>query len=146
MTQPYAAPYRPPADPRYAAVLEPRPRPRTGRLGVVALVVAAVSLLAALPVALVAHDAGLAVARAHAEGFDGFAWVMLQPVRQLVLIGELSLWAGVALAVWGLAQGIVARRSDRGRGAATAAIAVAIASPFLVALGGLVAYAAGSAA
>jgi hypothetical protein len=63
-----------------------------------------------------------------------FDWSILTPVREWVLVGELSFWAGTILGVWALVQGIVAIVKNRGRGWGIAAVVVAAIGPIAFAI------------
>ena len=63
-----------------------------------------------------------------------FDWSILSPVRDWVLLGETAFWVGTALGLWALIQGIVALVTNRGRGAAIAAVVVAIVAPIAFAI------------
>ncbi len=125
----YAAPYRAPSDPRYAAVVEP-PRPvRTQRLGRIACVLAIGALvIASVPVALAAWVCGQAIA----DAGGAWDWAALSPVRSTVIFGEAGFWTGTMLGVWALVQGIVAIRTGRGRTSGIWAVAVAALAPALI--------------
>ena len=93
---------------------------------------------ASIAVSIAAYQIGLGAgrqlaARALTADFD---WSILSPVRDWVLLGEISFWVGTVFGLWALAQGIVAIVTGRGRGAGIAAAALAVAGPiaFFVAL------------
>jgi hypothetical protein len=67
-------------------------------------------------------------ARAFAADFD---WSILTPVRDWVLLGEVSFWVGTALGVSALVLGVVAIVTARGRGAGIAAVIVAALGPIV---------------
>ena len=81
--------------------------------------------------AIASYRIGLGAGREiTARTFDAdFDWSILTPVRDWVLLGEVSFWAGTALGVWALVQGIVAIVTARGRGAGIAAVIVAALGP-----------------
>lgn len=150
--QGYAMPagYAPPAG--YVAGLgAPVARPSGRGLGVVALIVALVATVgSALAVAAAAFGIGLGTGRETALrpiGAD-FEWAILTPVRDWVLLAEVSFWIGTVLGVWALVQGVIAIVKDRGRAVGIAAVAIAAAGPivfFLVLAGFMEAgFAAGS--
>ncbi|MFB8145218.1 hypothetical protein ACFC1W_00575 [Microbacterium sp. NPDC056003] len=118
-------------------------RRSSGRgLGIVAFVLATVGTVgAALGAGISAFAIGLGAGREIAERpFTGdFDWSVLAPVRESVLLAEVSFWVGTVLGVWALAQGIVALVKDRGRVWAIVAIAVAALGPvvFFAVLQGL---------
>jgi hypothetical protein len=103
-------------------------------LGVVAFVLAAVATVgAALGGAIAAFAIGLGAGREIAmRPFTGdFDWAVLAPVRNQVLLAEVSFWLGTALGVWALVQGIIALVKGRGRPWAVAAIVVAALGPIV---------------
>lgn len=127
-TGPYAA---------RAAPVAPGQGARGPRLGIVALVAAlGAAVLAPLVAGIAAFNVGLGTGRDIASepiGTD-FDWSMLTPVRDWVLLAEVSFWVGTVLGVWAIVQGIVATVARRGRGAAIAAIVIAVIGPFVFAL------------
>jgi len=145
--QQYPQPY--PGQPQFVAPGAPRPqvpyaaplpeRRPDGTLGVVALIDGVIALVgASIAVSIAAyqigHGAGRQLAaRALTADFD---WSILAPVRDWVLLGEISFWVGTVFGLWALAQGIVAIVTGRGRGAGIAAVALAVAGPiaFFIAL------------
>lgn len=139
---PLEAPYRPPQDPRLGRFLESAPPPRSRRLGIVALVLGAVAILACVT----AFAAAMAVGREvpGLPGALGAGWAVLSPARGWVLLGELAFWAGTFAGGWGLVQGIVAVRQRRGRGPGVAAIVLCAAGPVVFFLLGVLGYLAGS--
>ncbi len=149
---PQAYPGQPPqypGQPQFAAPGAPRPqgpyapplpeRRPDGTLGVVALIAGVIALVgASIAVSIAAYQIGLGAgrqlaARALTADFD---WSILAPVRDWVLLGEISFWVGTVFGLWALAQGIVAIVTGRGRGAGIAAAALAVAGPiaFIIAL------------
>jgi hypothetical protein len=82
---------------------------------------------AALVAAIASFDIGLGAGREIAGRPTGaeFDWSILTPVREWVLLAEVSFWIGSALGVWALVQGIVAIATRRGRGAGIAAVIIA---------------------
>jgi len=101
-------------------------------LGVVALALALVATVgASLFGAIASFNIGLGAGREiTARSFDAdFDWSILTPVRDWVLLGEVSFWVGTALGVWALIQGVVAIVTGRGRGAGIAAVAIAALGP-----------------
>lgn len=123
----------PPFGPAYAA-------PRRSRvLGVVALVLALLAAVgASMLAALASFNIGLGTGREIAiRALDAdFDWSILTPVRDWVLLGEVSFWAGTILGITALVLGIVAIVTRRGRGAGIAAVVVAALGP--VVFGGVV--------
>lgn len=131
---PYAAPYVPAVGygPAPAA-----PAPGTSTLGLVALLLAlGAAALVPITAAVAAFNVGLGTGRelVLSPSSAGFDWSILTPVRDWVLLGEISFWAGTALGVWALVQGIVAIVRRRGRGQGIAAVVLAGLGPVLFAI------------
>ena len=108
------------------------PAKRSGVLGMTALVLALVATVgASLVGAIASFNIGLGAGREiSSRAFTGdFDWGVLTPVRDWVLLGEVSFWVGTALGVWALIQGIVAIVTSRGRGAGIAAVVIAALGP-----------------
>lgn len=55
----------------------------------------------------------------------------LSPVREWVLLGEVSFWIGTGLGIWAIIQGVVAIATGRGRTAAIVAVVVAVLGPVI---------------
>jgi len=113
------------------------PRRRSSALGTIALVAALVAAVGAPVVASIAgFNVGLGAGRGVAmQAFDAdFDWSMLSPVREWVLLGEISFWIGTAVGIWGLVQGIISIVTGRGRPQGIAATAVALLGPVLFAI------------
>ncbi|MFT4230366.1 MAG: hypothetical protein QM602_08770 [Microbacterium sp.] len=130
---PYAAPYSTPAHPQLGtAIAPPAPRP-SGALGIVAVIVAGLAALTPVTAALAAFQIGLGAGNQLAlqPASIDFELDILTPVRGWVLLGEVSFWAGTALGVWALVQGIVAIASGRGRVAGIVAVTVAVVAPIV---------------
>jgi len=109
----------------------------TSRLGVVALLAAIAAAVGAPIVAgIAAYNVGLGAGREIAlrSLMTDFDWSVLTPVREWVLAGELAFWAGTALGLWALIQGIIAIVRNRGRGAGIAAVVIAALGPILFGL------------
>lgn len=126
---------------------ESTPRERRP-LGAWALVLAVV---AAVPAPAVAGFAGFRVARGAGPGLEtmssgAFDWRVLSPVREWVLLGEVSFWTGSVLGILALVLGIMGIARKRGRGAGIAAVIVAAIGPIVFAALVAVALAAGLAA
>lgn len=105
---------------------------RGAALGITALVVAVIATVgASLLAAIASFRIGLGAGREiSSRAFDAdFDWSILTPVRDWVLLGEVSFWAGTALGLWALVQGIVAIVTARGRGAGIAAVIIAALGP-----------------
>jgi len=105
---------------------------RSSLLGFIALGLAIVATLgASLFAAIASFNIGLGAGREiSTRPFTAdFDWSVLVPVRDWVLMGEVSFWVGTALGVWALVQGIVAIVTGRGRGAGIAAVIVAAVGP-----------------
>jgi hypothetical protein len=131
------APGAPPAPGAQAQTAAPARRGRG--LGRTALVLALVAVIGAGIAGAIAGfrigvGAGARLAYLPAEG--GWNWSILTPVRDWVLLGEVSFWIGTVLGVWALVQGIVATVAGRGRALGIAAIVVAALGPFV--FGGVV--------
>lgn len=110
------------------------PVKRSSVLGVVALALALVATVgASLVAAIASYRIGLGAGRQITAGAldTDFDWSVLTPVRDWVLLGEVSFWVGTALGVWALVQGVVAIVSARGRGAGIAAVIVAALGPIV---------------
>lgn len=145
---PYAPPYVLPG--AQAPVAQtPAPADRSPAPGIVALVAALVAAVVAPGVvAVAAFNVGLGAAGGADQAMTqtGFDLSFLSPVREWVLLGEISFWAGTALGVWALAQGIVAIVRRSGRPQAIAAVAVAAVGPAVFGLALQIALTAGFAA
>lgn len=133
-----AVPGAPGAASGYPPAAVAAPRARRGRaLGVVALFLA---LLAAggasVFAALASFNIGLGTGREIAmRALDAdFDWSILTPVRDWVLLGEVSFWAGTLLGITALVLGIVAIVTRRGRGAGIAAVVIAALGPLVFGL------------
>lgn len=63
-----------------------------------------------------------------------FDWSLLSPVRDWVLLAEIGFWAGTALGIWAIVQGIVAIARRAGRGWGIAAVVVAALGPIIFGL------------
>ena len=136
----YAPPpgYAPPVGypvPPAAASVSAYGAPATAKrsaLGLVALALALVATIgASLFAAIASFQIGLGAGREiSSRPFTGdFDWSVLTPVRDWVLMGEVSFWVGTAIGVWALVQGIVAVVKGRGRGAGIAAVVIAALGP-----------------
>jgi hypothetical protein len=130
-TAPYAAPYTPPVNPQYAGALTAPPVRRSPLLGVAALIAAGVASLTPVVAAVAAFQIGLGLGREIALRPDRstWDWSILTPVRDWVLVAEVSFWIGTALGMWALIQGIVAIVSRRGRIAGIVAVVLAVIAP-----------------
>jgi len=121
-----------PAAPSAIAYGAPAPVKRSGALGIVALALALVATIgASLTAAIASFNIGLGAGREiSSRPFIGdFDWSVLTPVRDWVLMGEVSFWVGTAIGVWALVQGIIAVVKGRGRGAGIAAVVIAALGP-----------------
>lgn len=110
------------------------PARRSSALGLIALALALVATVGAgIMGAIASYRIGLGAGREITlRTFDAdFDWSILSPVRDWVLLGEVSFWVGTALGVWALVQGIVAIVTARGRGAGIAAVIVAALGPIV---------------
>ncbi|GAA5197228.1 hypothetical protein [Microbacterium jejuense] len=136
--------YAPPAGyapPQGFGMPQPAAAPaRRGRgLGLIALVLALVAVVGAgIGGAIASFRIGLGAGKGLASlPLDGsWDWSILTPVRDWVLLGEVSFWFGTAIGVWALVQGIVATVTGRGRALGITAIVVAALGPIV--FGGLV--------
>jgi len=138
----YAAPYTAPVSPEYAGVVAPRGSGSVSgtALGVVAFVLALAAAVGATLLSAVAGFAAAEGAMRHALGFtpEGLENVaprdllaLLTPVRDWVLWAEIGFWAGTALGIWALVQGIVAIAQRRGRPYGIAAVVIAGIGPIV---------------
>lgn len=86
------------------------------------------AVLAPIGGAVAAFNIGLGTGQEIALGpMDiDFDWSVLTPVRDWVLLAEISFWTGTVLGVWAIVQGIIAVVTHRGRRAGIAAVAVAV--------------------
>jgi hypothetical protein len=103
-------------------------------LGVVALVLAVIATVgAACGAAIAGFGIGLGTGREIAMRplSTDFDWSVLAPVRDQVLLAEVSFWLGTAIGVWALVQGVIALVKGRGRGWAIAAVVVAALGPIV---------------
>jgi hypothetical protein len=141
---PYAAPYVAPVHPQYAAAIT-SPARRSNTLGIVAVIAAGLAALTPITAALAAAriGAGTAAQLAGLPLRSDLDLHILTPVRDWVLLGELSFWAGTALGIWALVQGIVAIARKRGRVAGVVAVVVAVLAPVVFALAAFLAFSAG---
>lgn len=149
---PYAAPYAAPQHPQFAQyVAEPPAAPRGRAVGVVALVLALVALIVT---PIVGAVSAFAVGAAYGTGMNGaftaadadtaeIDWSLLSPARDALLWGEIAFWAGTALGVWAIAQGIVAIVKRRGRGPGIAAVAAAAVAFFVFGIAAFMAFVGG---
>ena len=129
---PHAAPYLPPVHPQYASAVAPPARP-SNAIGIVAVIVAGLAAITPIPAALAAFRIG-AVTGAQLVDLpptSNFDLTILTPVRDWVLLGELSFWIGTALGIWALVQGIVAMARNRGRVAGIVAVVIAVLAPIV---------------
>lgn len=113
---------------------QPRPASRTAGLGIVAFVVAAIAGILAPVLGAVAGFAigeGLGAELGDVPATADFDLAILAPVRGLVLVAEITFWAGTVFGIWGLTQGIIAAVKGQGRGWAIAAIVVATLGPIV---------------
>jgi hypothetical protein len=102
-------------------------------LGVVALILAIVAaVIAPLAAAIAGFQIGVGTGDqlGTMSGSD-VDWSILSPVREWVLLAEVSFWAGTVLGIWAIVQGIIAIAKRRGRGPGIAAVVVAVIGPLL---------------
>jgi hypothetical protein len=131
MSSPFAAPYAQPAPGVYAP---PPPPVRRRTLGVVARLVAVITVpVASVVGAIAGWRVGLGTGKELAGRPRGAAvdLSVLTPVRYDVLLGEVAFWVATALGVWAVVQGIVAIVRARGRGQGIAAVIVAGLGPLV---------------
>ena len=137
-TNAYSAPAGYPAVAPQPAYGGPLAAPKKGRtLGVVALIAGLLALVGpTIAVSVATYRIGLGASQriTAAPMNPDFDWSILSPVRDWVLLGETAFWVGTALGLWALIQGIVALVTNRGRGAAVAAVVVAIVAPIAFAI------------
>lgn len=122
----------PGAAPAMSPSAAPAPARRRGTLGLVALGLALIATVGAnLLAAFAAFNIGLGAGReiSARTATGDFDWSILSPVRDWVLMGEIAFWAGTALGLWALIQGVVAIVTSRGRGAGIAAVIIAALGP-----------------
>ena len=122
----------------YAAGPSPAAAPakQPGGLGLTALLLAlAAAVVAPIVGAVAAFQVGNGSwSWSRMETMPSSAWAdlsFLSPVREWVLLGEIAFWAGTALGIWAIVQGIVAIVKRRGRGTGIAAVAVAVIALFI---------------
>ncbi len=139
-SQGHAAPQGSPAAVAQPAYGGPLAAPARGKgVGIVALIAGLIAFVGAtVTVSIAAYRIGLGAGRDLVTGTPSadFDWSVLAPVRDWVLLAEISFWAGTALGLWALVQGIVAIATGRGRGAGAAGVVLAVLAPisFAVAL------------
>lgn len=141
---PYVAPHLPPVHPQYASAVAP-PARSSSAIGIVAVIVAGVAAMTPIPAAVAAFRIGAGagarlVDPAPASGFD---LSILTPVRDWVLLAELSFWIGTVLGIWAVVQGIVAIVRDRGRIAGIVAVVIAVLAAVVFAVATVFALSAG---
>lgn len=132
----FAAPH---AAPPVGTLLSPPPVPRRGRpLGTWALLL---SVMGTVLASAIGGFAAYRSARGAAPGLGsmstatGFDWRVLTPVRDLVLLAEVSFWAGTVVGIAAFVLGIVAVSRRAATGAGVAAIVLSVLGPFV--FGGL---------
>ncbi len=144
----FAAPYAVPRHPQFGAALEAPAAPRR-TLGLVAMCLGLAAALVPWIVAAVAAfqiglGAGKGIAELPAQTQPDLS--ALSGVRDWVLLAEVAFWAGTALGVWALVQGIVAIVQRRGRAPGIVAIVAAALGAVLFAVATVVGIAAGASA
>src|SRR5690606_7161852 len=121
----WAPPYAHPAarTPRTSldATTPARPTSPVGTIALVAGLLAAVVAPIAASVASWQIGVGVGAEQASRPASTQFDPLVFVPVRDWVLLGEVSFWLGTLFGVWALVQGIVAIAKKRGRGAGIAA-------------------------
>ncbi|MFJ4038103.1 hypothetical protein ACIPVB_08440 [Microbacterium sp. NPDC090007] len=128
----FAAPHV--APPTGSLTGPPTARRRGRPVGTWALLLAIVATVLA---SAVGGFAAYRVARGAAPGVTEtttFDWRILSPVRDLVLVGEVSFWSGTVIGIAALVLGIVAIARRAGRGAGIAAVVVSALGPAVFAL------------
>lgn len=133
----FAAPHV--APPVGTLLAPPPPRRRTRTLGIWALLS---SIAATVLASAVGGFAAFRTARGARPGLETLSpstldWRVLSPVRDIVLVGEISFWAGTVAGVTALVLGILATAIGSGRGAGITAIVLSVLGPLV--FGGLVA-------
>jgi hypothetical protein len=129
-TSPFASPYAVPASGAFPAAPPARRSPAAGVIALVAGLLAAVG--APVVAAFAAFQVGRGTGWSSIGSIDSVTGLgFLSPVRDQVLVGELSFWIGTALGVWALVQGIVAIVTARGRVPAVIAVVVAALGPVI---------------
>lgn len=130
----FAAPHvAPPA----GTLLAPPPAARRGRpLGTWALLL---SLIAGVLASAVAGFVAFRIARGAGPGLQGASPStidvrVLSPVRDLVLVGEITFWTATVVGIAAVVTGIIAVVRGSGRGAGIAAIVVGAIGPVIFAL------------
>ena len=108
----------------------PHPGPALGRVALILALIATVALTAVGAV-LAGQIAQGASSTVTVSSFESGSLAFLTPVRDLVLWFEITGWTATALGIWALVQGIVAIVKRRGRGAAIAAVVIAVLGPFV---------------
>ena len=108
----------------------PQERPALGRVALILALIATVALTAVGAV-LAGQIAQGASSTVTVSSFESGSLAFLTPVRDLVLWFEITGWTATALGIWALVQGIVAIVKRRGRGAAIAAVVIAVLGPFV---------------
>lgn len=93
----------------------------------------AAAVIAPVLAAVAAHQIGLGLGTQNVSALTGadVDWSLLTPVREWVGMGEIAFWAGTALGVWAIVQGIIAIVTDGGRGWGIAAAVIAAVGPIL---------------
>lgn len=141
-TYPVAPQYAAPAAP-YAGYAQPAqaygpyvpqpvtPAPASRGVGIVAFVLGLVAALVAPIVGAVAFfNIGAGISSSSLSSLEradaSVDWSILTPVREWVLLAEITFWAGTVLGIWALVQGIVAIARGRGRGWGITAIVLAV--------------------
>lgn len=125
----FAAPH---VAPPVGTLLAPPPATRRGRpLGTWALMLA---LIAGVLASAVAGFVAFRIARGAGPGLLGAGPAtidlrVLSPVRDLVLVGEITFWIATVVGVTAVAMGIVATVRGSGRGTGIAAIVIGVLGP-----------------
>ncbi len=130
----FAAPSVAPYAPGYANVVAPQQQPaKSSTLGMIAMILALVAAVVAPVVGAIAgwNVGSGATTQLITQMRSTMDLSILTPVRDWVLLGEISFYAGTALGIWAIVQGIIAIVQRRGRGQGIAALVVALVAPFV---------------
>ncbi len=142
----FAAPHAPP--PPGVLISSAPPTSRGKRpLGTIALVLAIIAAVLAPAVAGFAsfRVAGGAGDEFFARGGTSIDWTVLSPVRDFVLMAEVSFWGGTALGIGAFVVGIGATARKLGRGSGITAIVLAALGPVIFGVAVTIALVAGAA-
>ncbi|MFT4220893.1 MAG: hypothetical protein QM611_10285 [Microbacterium sp.] len=132
----YAAPYTAPVHPQYSGALQQPAPQRPAALGIIAVVLASIAAVTTAPAAIASYQIGVGAGAGLLSlgAGDPFDMGILSPVRDWVLLAEVSFWTGTVLGVWAIVQGIIAIAKRRGRVAGIVAVVIAALAPFVFTL------------